>query len=73
MAAKYYKNESGSILNFIKVDGEFVYNFSAVESIIIFEKNKTSNFFFDENIFKEVSRSDIQNALNLLNSEVSGL
>jgi len=73
MAAKYYKNESEGALNFIKVDGEFTYNFSASEDILIFEKVKTSSFFFDENVFKKVNKAEIEEALTLIKSETSGL
>ena len=73
MAAKYYKNDSEGILNFIKVDGEFTYNFSASEDMVIFEKVKTTNFAFDQNIFKEINKEEIQNELDLLNSEIAGL
>lgn len=73
MAAKFYKNDSEVILNFIKVDGEYTYNFSASQDVVIFEKIKTTNFAFDQNIFKEIDKAEIQNELDLLNSEISGL
>ena len=73
MAAKFYKNDSEVILNFIKVDGEYTYNFSASGGTVIFEKVKTTNFAFDQNIFKEIDKAEIQNELDLLNSEISGL
>lgn len=73
MAAKFYKSDSEGILNFIKVDGEYTYNFSASEDIIIFEKIKTPNFIFDRNVFKEIDKAEIQNELDLLNSEIAGI
>ena len=73
MAAKYYKSESEGGLNFIKVDGEFTYNFSSFGEVMVFERYSTVNFLFDTREFKEVDKSEIQEALDLLASETSSI
>jgi hypothetical protein len=73
MAAKFYKSEFEGGLNFIKVDGEFTYNFASFGEITVFEKYSTANFSFDAGVFKEVDKSEIQEALDLLNSEINGI
>jgi hypothetical protein len=73
MAAKFYKSESEGGLNFIKVDGEFTYNFASFGEIMVFERYNKANFSFDISVFKEVDKSEIQEALDLLTSEASSI
>ena len=56
MAAKFYKSESEGGLNFIKVDGEFTYNFSSFGEVMVFERYSTANFSFDAGVFNEVDK-----------------